>query len=312
MHPVDTRSEQQRTDAGCCLEVVNKMQAMIQKVKEEKDESIFMMDDDANDATRRPASRDDDEHELHELEMRAARIRLRMQNRQNEQNQGEMNQGANMQATGDEQQQGQPGQPGLNADDVAARLNFLQGQRNREVPAAARAHANANVLPTSSSTDSIGWRPPYAWDPSDRHSVPAIFTHPRWANGPMYPTDVVDPPLVPDIYSQRSGVPLQFNRTPSRYVREMTDRIHEQGIFRTGDVNTMPYTSFGVMPDDGDQPLPPALVVEERIPNRIFSAELNEIHRMQQANIQQAARRKGKGIGKDKGHVQDVTHPRYR
>ena len=33
VHPVDTRSEQQRTDAGCCLEVVNKMQAMIQKVK---------------------------------------------------------------------------------------------------------------------------------------------------------------------------------------------------------------------------------------------------------------------------------------
>eukprot|EP00974_Lingulodinium_polyedra_P034390 3307715-Lingulodinium_polyedra.AAC.1 len=58
----------------------------------------------------------------------------------------------------------------------------------------ARAQALVNALPIAVN-DPSGWQPPYAWERSQGDYIPAIYTHPRFANNIPYPQAAMDPPL---------------------------------------------------------------------------------------------------------------------
>lgn len=213
--------------------------------------------------------------------------------------------------------------PGVTGDEVVARLSRLWDPTARPMAASAipeqqseaeaeralrrqhrqdqlNAHVAVNVLPIV-PPDPSGWRPPYAWDPTQANAMPAFFTHPRFANGPQFPQAIADPPITPEVFSTATGIPLQIpRRATNTDVRNMTDQLHQLSIFRTGDNDYMAYTAFGPTPPDGEPTLPPGLIAEPTArPNRPLLQELTSIHHMQQANMQrmEQRRRKGKGRG---------------
>ena len=133
----------------------------------------------------------------------------------------------------------------------------------------------------------------------------SYFIHPRWAHGPQHPTAMMDAPLVPELYAETTGVPLQHVRQTNRFVQDMTDTLHAQSIFRTGDPETMPHTAFDPTPENGESRLPPSQF-NQSTTNRLLHRDLQDIHNMQQASMRQQADRrrakaKGKGKGKDEG-----------
>ena len=134
--------------------------------------------------------------------------------------------------------------------------------------------------------------------------MPAIFTHPRWANGSQFPSEPMDPPIFPETFAESTGTPLQYQRRAvSQNARDMVDEIHWQRIFRTGNSEDVPYTAYGPTPPQGAATLPRGPSLSQAAPNRPLLREMANIHSMQQINLQRQEdrrRQKGKGRGKSK------------
>merc|ERR1739836_195039 len=93
--------------------------------------------------------------------------------------------------------------PGITADALAENLRRLgrpidETERTRQRTMTAMQHsaqASVNHLPIHIH-DQTGWTPPYAWDPTHTNYIPAIFTHPNFANNITHAQAPMDPPLV--------------------------------------------------------------------------------------------------------------------
>jgi hypothetical protein len=196
---------------------------------------------------------------------------------------------------------------GLNSDDVTARLRLLLDRRalNEEAHRTRRVQVDAyigiNPVPPTGPPDPTAWRPPYAWGPTQANSIPAIFTHPRWAQGPIHQQAMMDPPIVPEALAAMRGDDLSGRPVENSYWRTTVNDLHRTGIFRTGSQEEMPYTAFGTAPLDGSAIQPPEYYIHQASSNRPFMQDIFDVHTMQQQNLHQRderRRRKGKGKGK--------------
>ena len=75
----------------------------------------------------------------------------------------------------------------------------------------ARAQVAVNEIPIHVD-DRTGWRPPYAWDPTHTNYVPAIFTHPTFANRTTHAEAPMDPPLVREWMTAATNTTLHLKR----------------------------------------------------------------------------------------------------
>ena len=90
---------------------------------------------------------------------------------------------------------------------LAGRSTFRDDLARQTIQTQVNAHTAVNTLPTGPPDPTI-WRSPYARDPATTGSMPAIFTHLRWASGSQFPEAPVNPPIFPETFAAISGTPL--------------------------------------------------------------------------------------------------------
>ena len=112
----------------------------------------------------------------------------------------------------------------------------------------------------------------------------------------------MDPPIAPEVISAQTGIPLQqpIRALDNRHVRDMANQFHSSAQLRTGDRYTMPAPAYGPQQIDGTEALPIGVVVDDTFngystTNPFLLAELDNIHRTQQTNMQRDADRRNKG-----------------
>ena len=215
--------------------------------------------------------------------------------------------------------------PGINGVDLAARLAELgraapTGPANR--PASnneasqvqesrqeqMRAYNGERRPPVfyNPSAAASGWIPPYSYNPVSSQIIhaPAIFAHPDYAYDHQFVQNPMDPPFAQEAMSQQTGIPLiQTQQTNNRYVREHVENMHHGSSYRSaaagkgGDF----VAAYNPIRPDGVPVQLPALGLAGTT-NSFMSAELENIHRGQQAAMQRRAPRqnqKGKSKGKE-------------
>ena len=123
----------------------------------------------------------------------------------------------------------------------------------------------------------------------------------------------MDPPIAPEAVSARTGIPLvRTVQADNRYVCETVDQIHRGASFRTGYTEDQPIPAYS--PVQNEQSPPVGITVNDlangqSTANPFLLAELENVHRLQQAHLQNAENRRSKGKGKGWRKGKDTDGP---
>ena len=129
-------------------------------------------------------------------------------------------------------------------------------------------------------------------------SMPAIFTHPRWANESQFSGGASGSADIPRNVCSHFWNTFTTTPTSSQQQGEGNDRRTPLATdFRTGNQDDVPYTAYGLTPPEGAATLPRGPNVTQPAPNIPLLQEMAAIHTMQQINMQRhedTRQRKGK------------------